>query len=142
MAAHTEPAEPTFDIGDRLEKSRRWCGIKSASRMAELLNERLGARLSKPISAGAVSAWEAGTNQPTRAIRLDELVRVWVDICNEAGADDGRATSVEFVYGLRTGSFSPALVALASHFGELQLLDDDLMPFDFYRRAELELVGR
>jgi hypothetical protein len=135
-----ETVEPAFGIGDRLRKSREHCGIKSAGDMAVRLNEHFGHRPDhRSISGSTVSAWEKGTNQPTR-IRMDELVHVWVDICNEAGAPIGKATSVEFVYGLRTGSFAPGLVALDVPAGQGSLLDDDLLPHDFYRRADLELV--
>lgn len=140
MTAATEVEEPTIGIGDRLEKSRKWCGIRSAEKMADLLNERLAHRLDKPISKSTINAWEAGTNQPTRGVRMDELVHVWVDICNQAGADIGRGTSVEFIYGLRTGSFSPNLIALAEPIGQGSLLDADLTPLDFFTRADLELV--
>jgi hypothetical protein len=139
MTAPEAAVEPEFQIGDRLRKSREHCGIKSADDMAHRLNERLGHRLDKPLSGSTVSAWEKGTNQPTR-IRLDELVRAWVDICNEAGATGGRATSAEFVYGLRTGSFSPMLVPMEGTTAQGQLLNDDLSPVDHFSRAELSLV--
>lgn len=131
MAAATiDLEEPTIGVGDRLRKSRLWCGIKSASRMADLLNEHLADRLDKPIRDSTVNAWEAGTNQPTR-IRMEELVRVWVDICNEAGAEDGRATSMEFVYGLRTGSFSS--LRLVPHPAGQGSFDDFLAALDVPR---------
>lgn len=140
MAAQTAlTIEPAFGIGDRLEKSRTWCGIKSASAMADLLNARLADRLNRPIKASTVSAWEAGTNQPTM-IRMEELIPVWVEICNEAGEALARSTSAEFIYGLRTGSFSSLLCGLDVPTGQGQLLDEDLSPVDFYSRAELALV--
>lgn len=88
------PEQPSFGLSDRLKKSRHWCGITSASVMAERLSERLG----KPIRSSTVSSWEAGT-QPTKLVRLEELVDAWVAICNEAGATIGRGTSAAFVYG-------------------------------------------
>lgn len=95
QVAEQLPEEPTFGIGDRLSKSRHWCGIKSAAIMAERLSERLG----KPIPASTVSSWEAGA-QPTKLIRLDDLVSAWISICNEAGAAIGRCTSAAFIYGV------------------------------------------
>lgn len=140
MAAQTAlTIEPAFGTGDRLQKSRVWCGIKSARDMADRLNERLEGHPATPIKASTVSAWEAGTNQPTK-IRMEELIPVWVDICNEAGEAIGRSTSLEFVYGLKTGSFSPALSSVPVSVGQGSLLDDDLNPLEHFRRAELAAV--
>lgn len=128
--------EPAFGLGDRLEKARRHCGIKSAADMAERLNERLGDRLRRPIKTSTVNAWEAGTNQPTM-IRMEELISVWIDICNEAGAAIGHSVSAEFIYGLRNGSFAPSLTVLPEVTGQGTLLtsegepawDFDTLPF-------------
>lgn len=128
--------EPVFGLGDRLEKSRRWCGIKSAEDMAARLTAKLGAHIKKPIKGSTVSAWEAGTNQPT-TVRLEDLVEAWIDVCNEAGAPLGHATSAAFIYGIRTGSFSSDLIALPEPTGQGQLLGNDLEPLDFFSKPEL-----
>lgn len=131
--------EPSFGVGDRMEKSRRWCGIKSAQKMADRLNERLGP-LDKPIKASTVSAWEAGTNQPTM-IRMEELIPLWVSICNEAGEPIGRATSAAFIYGVQTGDQNRKfLTSLPAIIGQGSLLDDDLVPVEFYSRPFLAAV--
>lgn len=131
--------EPAFGLPDRLAKSRAWCGIKSASDMAQRLTDYFGNRLRKPIKGSTVSAWEAGTNQPT-TIRLDELVTAWVDICNEAGEPLGRRVSAEFIYGLKSGSFSSLLRALDVPTGQGALLDTEGEPYDFFSRPELVSV--
>lgn len=139
MAAE-EFEDPTFGLGDRLAKARHHCKIKSAEVMAERLNAKLAGRIAKPIAASTISAWEAGTNQPTRTIRVEELIPVWIDVCNEAGEPYGRRVSAEFMWGLRNGSFSSLLSVLDVPTGQGSLLDDDLSPLDFYSRAELAAV--
>ncbi|MDQ3403549.1 MAG: helix-turn-helix domain-containing protein [Actinomycetota bacterium] len=105
---------PEFTLGDRLRKARDWAGIKSAERMAEQLSERFG----QPISKGAVTAWERGTNQPTR-IRLQDVVEAYADICNVPAA---------FFY-VRTERFArPDLAVLDGELDELSLFDEDLQP--------------
>lgn len=135
-----DPGEVHFDLGDRMQKSREWCGIKSTARMAELINERRPQ--AKPVAASTISAWERGTNQPTRHIRVDELVLLWVAICNESGAQftPPRSTSVEFLYGLKTGSFSSLLFGLDAVAGQGTFLDDAGQVVDFWMRPELALV--
>ncbi len=139
MAAD-EFEDPAFGLGDRLAKARQHCKIKSAEDMAVRLNAKLAGRIARPIAASTISAWEAGTNQPTRTIRVEELIPVWIEVCNEAGAPHGRGVSAEFMWGLRTGSFSSLLLALDSPIGQGTLLDTDLEPFDFYSRADLTPV--
>lgn len=139
MQAEHLLVEPVIGIPDRMAKSRHHCGIKSAEVMAAKLTERLGNRIEKPIGGSTVSAWEAGTNQPTM-IRVEDLIPVWVDICNEHGAPLGRSTSVEFIYGIRTGSFAPMLQVLPMPTGQGTLLDDEGEPVDFHFRAALMSV--
>lgn len=135
-----DPGEARFDLGDRLQKSREWCGIKSADKMAELLNERRPG--AKPIAGSTISAWERGANQPTRQIRVEDLIPLWVDICNESGAqyDPPRTTSPEFLWGLRTGSFSSELTGLPVPTGQASFLNPDMSVVDFYSRPFLSLV--
>lgn len=132
--------EPVIDVPDRLRKSREHCGIKSAEKMAELLTPKLVAGGYKAVKGSTVSAWEAGTNQPTRTIRMADLVPLWVDVCNEHGAPLGRSTSAEFVYGLRTGRFAHLAIVGGDVTGQGILLDHDLAPVPFFERPQLTTV--
>lgn len=137
--AAADSIEPAFGLGDRLEKARRHCGIKSAEDMAARLTEKLGDRLQRPISKAAVGAWEAGTNQPTM-IRVEELIPVWVEVCNEAGAALGHTVSVGFIYGITIGSFRPDLTALPDPTDSPTLFNEDLSEIDHYGRPFLTTV--
>jgi hypothetical protein len=117
------PESPAFDLGDRLHKARTHCGIKSATDMARLLNERLGPRLKKPIAPSTINAWEHGTSQPSRrTVEVSELVPVWVEICNEAGADQGRHVTEAWLYGLEPRSRCvPWLSSVEAPEGQMEL---------------------
>lgn len=82
------------------------------------------------LDDGSWSNWERGA----KPRGMDQIVR---KISDALGVD---RDWLMWGGSLRTGSFSPELVALDEPAGQGSLLDDDLLPHDFYRRADLELV--
>lgn len=120
MAAHQlDPWVPEDSFGARLALVRQamhW-NVKEAAEACGLNDQ-------------SWRNWEDGK-------RCRDLVEVASKIHAQTGVD---VTWIVMGGGSRTGSFSSLICALETSPGQGSLLDDDLLPLDFYSRAELASV--
>jgi hypothetical protein len=102
---------PAITLHTRLRLAREKAGIKSVHDMAPLL----AAELHRPVAGSTAAAWEKGTNQPTRGVRMEDYVRAY-----------SRITKVPLSWFYedlltRCNTDAPALTCLDGPEGDLQL---------------------